>query len=200
MQTYIYFVRHGKVDNPKDIWYGKLPGYGLSETGREQIQQTTDYLSKQNIQVLYSSPLQRAKESAEIISEKLNLPIHESDDLMEIESSLQGLPFTYLRTLHFDVFAAPGKDIVGETIEEALNRMLNFVKGVSNTNPGEHIVAISHGDPIMLVRAKVLGLPIINDSLRPGDNYLLQGEVYKVTCENGEPISLERVFRPNVGL
>ena len=73
MKTIIYFVRHGKVYNPTDILYGRLPRFGLAEEGIQQIEQTATYLKQEAIDVLYSSPLLRAKQTAEIIQKRLGL-------------------------------------------------------------------------------------------------------------------------------
>jgi broad specificity phosphatase PhoE len=199
MQTSIYFVRHGKVYNPTDILYGRLPRFGLAEEGKQQIAQTAHYLSRQGIDLLYSSPLLRAKETAEIIRKKLNLPkIHFSKYLLEILTSLQGTSFTYIRTLNYDVFAGPDKkDISGETIEEVAARVEKFMSYVIKTHPGKKVVAVTHGDLLMLLQAKFAGLPIVNASIRPGEeNYVQTGEVYKVTCDENIPLMLESVFKP----
>ena len=69
----IYLVRHGEVYNPRNIIYGNLPGYSLSKNGILQIQNVADQLfDKTNNPIIFSSPLERAIESAEIISSKLN--------------------------------------------------------------------------------------------------------------------------------
>lgn len=196
--TNIYFVRHGKVYNPTDIWYGRLPRFGLAKEGQQQIEQTSKFLANENINLLYTSPLLRAKQTADIIKQKLKLPkMFYSKNLIEIDSSLQGNSFTYLRSFNFDVFAAPGRDIKGETIEEVANRMQQFIHTMIKKHPGKNIVAVSHGDPIMLVKAALTGLPIVNDSIRPGPElYVQQGEVYKVECDENLPLTLTSVFKP----
>ncbi|HEX8931597.1 MAG TPA: histidine phosphatase family protein [Patescibacteria group bacterium] len=199
MQTIIFFVRHGNVYNPTNVWYGRLPNFGLSKEGEKQIEQTANFLAKQNIDRLFSSPLLRAKQTATIINKKLRLPaINFTQDLLEIDSSLQGTSFSYIKTLNYDVFASSAKkDIQGETIEEVLTRMQKFVTSIINNHAGEKIVAVSHGDPIMLIKAALEGLPIINDSLRPGSaRYMQQGEIYKITCDENIPLILESVFKP----
>jgi len=200
MQTTIYFVRHGKVYNPADILYGRLPYFGLAQEGKKQIAQTAHYLKTQHIDILYSSPILRAKQSAMIIQEQLGLPkIHFSKQLLEIQTSLQGNSFTYIRSLNYDVFAGPGKKIVGETIYEVYNRVEKFVDYVIKNHAGKRVVAVTHGDLMMLLKAKFERLPIINESIRPGENqYFTQGEVYKVTCDETTPLSLTSVFKPTL--
>jgi len=200
MQTTIYFVRHGKVYNPADILYGRLPYFGLAEEGKKQIDQTAHYLKTQHIDLLYSSPMLRAKQTAAIIQKTLDLPkIHFSKHLLEILTSLQGTSFTTIRALNYDVFAGPNKKIKGETIYEVYNRVEKFVDTMIKQHPGKNIVAVTHGDLMMLLKAKFARLPIINESIRPGEGYYVtQGEIYKVTCDENVALSLESVFKPKL--
>lgn len=200
MNTDIYFVRHGKVYNPTNVWYGRLPRFELDKEGREQIGQTAKFLAKEHIDYIYTSPLLRAKQTADSIKQKLKLrKMRFSKDLLEIKSSLQGTSFSYIKTLNYNVFAGPGSGITGETIEEVADRMQQFIHTVIKKHPGKKIVAVSHGDPIMLVKAKLKGLPIINESLRPGpEEYIQQGEIYKVTCDEYIPLTIQSVFKPQI--
>lgn len=198
MKTIIYFVRHGKVYNPANILYGRLPGYGLQKEGKQQIEQTARFLAKEQVDLLYTSPLLRAKQTADIINQKLKLSkMYFSKNILEINTSLQGSSMAYVESLHFDAFAAPGRDIKGETIEEALKRMDKFVHTIIKKHQGKKIVVVSHGDPIMLVKAKLTRLPIVNESLRPGpEKYIQHGEVYKVECDENLPLTITSVFKP----
>lgn len=198
MDTCLYFVRHGEVNNPNDIFYGRLPGYALSELGRKQVLETAEYLVPQHIKRIYTSKLLRAKQSAQIIQQKLNLSeIHFSSGISEITTSFQGQSFSAVRERNYDVFASPDNGITGETTGEILQRMRKFVSKITKTQRGEHIVVVSHGDPIMLLRAWIEGLPIVNESIRPVDgSYIALGEVYLVQCRDNEPLHLESVFKP----
>ncbi|MDP7364835.1 MAG: histidine phosphatase family protein, partial [Candidatus Latescibacteria bacterium] len=80
MTTTIYLVRHGEVHNPEQIIYGRLPGFGLSTKGREQVEAAATALEKlKPFDVLYSSPLQRAQESAALLTARLQMPILEDE-------------------------------------------------------------------------------------------------------------------------
>lgn len=183
MKTNIYFVRHGDVENPKKIWYGRLPGFPLSKLGKKQMEDTGGILKDKSIDIIYSSPLLRTKQSAEIIRQKLNLKkIHYSRKILEVKSSLQGEPLLTLNKIKFFVFKSSDNSVKGETIIEMLKRMESFIKDVLQKHQGKNIVAASHGDPIMVVRAKYKGLPIVNDSIRPGrKGYIKKGEYYLLT-------------------
>lgn len=173
MITRIFFIRHGEVDNPKKVWYGRLPGFSLSEKGEKQILQASQFLLRNKINALYASPLLRTKQSAEIISRILNLPINYSDDLLEIKSSFQGRPNNYIasRTIKFNIFT-------DETIEDVNGRMQKFIDEIISRYKGRNIAAVTHGDPIMIVKAKIKGLPMEINSIRPIKGYIKTGEAY----------------------
>lgn len=182
MKTIIYFVRHGKVNNPKNVWYGRLPGFALSEFGKLQIEKTAEFLSDKHIDFIYSSPLLRAKQTAVIIKNKLNLPsVHFSKNLLEVKSSLAGKPFSYIDSIQSNVFASPDNKITGETIEELEERMQKFTSYVTKKHPGKRIVVVGHGDPIMIIKAKNQGLGITNSSIHTNKkDYIKHGQVYRI--------------------
>lgn len=197
MKTLLYFVRHGEVINPEKIWYGRLPRFALSLAGKKEIEQTAEFLSKQNIDFIYSSPLLRTRQTAQIINNKLRLPkIYYSKYLLEAHSSMQGQKFSDLVKLDYDVYVKPHEKIKGETIRELAKRMQKFISKVIKIHKGKHILVVSHGDPIMMVRTIVKNLPIENASLRPGpENYVKHGEVFLVKYGNND-IEIESIFKP----
>jgi len=180
MTTRIFFVRHGDVVNPKNIFYGRLPGFSLSPTGKKQIQKIALVLAKNSIDAIYASPLLRTRQSAMIIAETLKLPVNYTDNLLEVDSSLQGNTFDYIAT-HFpniSIYSSSENKITGETIEQLSNRIREFIIEMNKSYPGKNIVAISHGDPIMIARAHAEELPIKIESLRPKGGYIQKGEIY----------------------
>lgn len=180
MNTKIFFVRHGEVNNPNKVWYGRLPGFSLSSNGKKQMSETAQQLCKNKIDAIYSSPLLRAKQSAVIISNILNLPINYSDDLLEIKSSMQGKTFAYILycSIKLNIFASPKNKILGETIEDVAQRMKKFIARIIKKHKGKNIVVVTHGDPIMIVKAQIKRLPIEINSIRPIKGYIQPGEIY----------------------
>ncbi len=180
MKTYIYFVRHGDVKNPKNIWYGRLKFHGLSEKGRLETVKAANYLKDKKIDLIYSSPQLRARQSAEIIRKRLAIKkIHISKKINEVKSSLQGKPAIFLGLIGWHIFASKNNEIKGETIEDLSNRMQDFISKITRIHKGKPIAVITHGDPIMIVKAKKEGLPVKIDSIRPLDgSYIQKGGVY----------------------
>ena len=65
--TKISLIRHGLVHNPAEVYYGRLPGFGLAELGRAQAAAAGDYLAGAGIVAVYHSPMLRAFQTAEIV-------------------------------------------------------------------------------------------------------------------------------------
>ena len=179
MKTYIYFVRHGEVNNPNGVCYQRLPGFDLTEKGRKQIEKTAGYLSGKEIEAIYASPLLRTRQSAGIIKNVLKLPaVYFSKDILEVKTSLQGKPLSYVNSL-YNVFPSKTNLIKGETIEDIAKRMERFVLKIIKIHKGKNIVAVSHGDPIMITKALLKKLPLTIESIRPGkDKYIKLGGIY----------------------
>ena len=78
------FIRHGEVENPKDIYYVNVPGYKLSKIGEAQAEQTGLYLKAEGYNYnIITSPLLRARQTGEIISKILSTEIDINDALYE---------------------------------------------------------------------------------------------------------------------
>src|SRR5258708_26738639 len=108
MVTTIFLIRHGEVDNPEDIIYGRLPNYRLSEKGEIQVKKTAEFLTDKHIDAIYSSPLTRALQSAEIIKDTLHLSaITISDEVTEGLTSYQVKKFNELDLLQSEVYLKP---------------------------------------------------------------------------------------------
>lgn len=187
MKTTIFFVRHGEVNNPNKIWYGRFSGFPLSVNGKKQILKTARVLLVHDIDAIYASPLLRTKQSAKIIADTLRLPVNYSDNLLEVHSSLQGKTFNYIVS-HWaeNIYASPKNKIIGETIEQLSERMREFITKTIKSHAGKNVVAVSHGDPIMIIRAINKGLPIEINSIRPIRGYIRHAEIYTAEFNSQE--------------
>ena len=163
MPTTILLARHGETDWNRD---GRFQGQAdppLNEHGREQARKLAERLSAQRFAALYTSPLRRARETAEIVAGRLGLAVEPVDDLQEIHvGSWSGLtrdevqgrfPAAYARWL---TFAAGWDD--GETYDELTRRVVAAVLGVARRHPGERILIVTHGGPIRALLAAAEGL------------------------------------------
>src|SRR5262249_25509996 len=83
--TVLHLLRHGQHGLLGRVLAGRMPGVSLSEHGRAEIAAVAERLAGERVAALYSSPLERTRESAEIIAARLNLPVTFCDDLIELD-------------------------------------------------------------------------------------------------------------------
>ena len=69
--TIVHLLRHGEVENPAGIIYGRLPGYHLSANGRAMARAAADFFAERPVVALFCSPLERAQETARPVAERL---------------------------------------------------------------------------------------------------------------------------------
>ncbi len=147
-KTVIHFIRHGQVENPTHVRYGRLPGFHLSSDGREQIEQTAHYLTRFPVRAMYASPLERAQQTVTLLALAHPMALIKSDVRLlenktspEFEGKSRHLAFTY------PLVSTPDS----ETTMEIIDRLLDFCRSVVAEHAGQHVVAVSHGDPIGLL-------------------------------------------------
>jgi broad specificity phosphatase PhoE len=198
MQTMIYLTRHGEVYNPNQICYGRLLGYPLSKKGKKEIAATAQFLFNKKIAAVYSSPLLRAKQSAQIIATKTQAPLFISRRLIEVKTSLQGKPLSLTNKINDDFYFSSYRKSTDETMEQIAKRMLQFIFFINKKYYGKSIVALSHGDPIMLSKAWIEKRPFKLNSIRDTReiSYIRHGEVYKIVIDEKNKLSLTSVFKP----
>ncbi len=144
----LYLLRHGEVHNPTGIIYGRLPGFGLSQTGEKQILSALDKLKSDPPQVLYASPMQRTQESAELIASNLNLKIETDERITETKiGHFQGKPFDSLPKPYI---TDEGTHPEIESAHSIRTRFLDFVSDLQVQHPKKTVVAVSHRDPIIV--------------------------------------------------
>lgn len=198
MTTNIYLIRHGEVHNPKKIVYGRLPRFGLSKKGRSEIDKTAEFLKNKNISAIYSSPLLRARQTACIIQDKLNLPkIYILKDLLEAKTSIEGKLHADLDLVNLDYFSKPTWQENDDTIEQIAGRMIKSFKKFLGRHKGQAIVVVSHGDPIMLLKAYLNKMPLAISSIRP-DKYLAHGEITDIQQIDDQTPTVKSVFVPKI--
>jgi len=159
LKTNLYLIRHGEVENPEGIEYMRLPGFGLSKKGREQMLTLSKKLKNKSIDLIYASPLQRTKESAKILSENISskkIPIKYSQELLEANyKKWQGIKRNERNKKELDGY---WKDpikysaILGESLVCIQKRMTKKIIEIADKYPGRNIAILSHCDPIMTVR------------------------------------------------
>ena len=167
----VHLVRHGEVDNPRRILYGRIPGYGLSEAGRLMAKAAADYLAGRDITVLRSSPLQRALETAEPIAAELGLLVTVDNRLIEPWNHFEGMRFgvgdgALRQPKHWIMLRNPFRPSWGEPYREVADRMLAAVRDVAQAARGQEAVCVSHQMPIWIARRAAEGRRLWHDPRR----------------------------------
>src|SRR5258708_36794934 len=90
--TVVHLGRHGEVENPRRVLYGRLPGVHLPAEGRVMAKPATDSLAGRDVTVLRSSPLERALEAADPLAAQFGLEAVVDDGLTEPRNPLERQP------------------------------------------------------------------------------------------------------------
>ena len=93
MASSVHVIRHGEVENPKKILYGRQPGWRLSARGQEMALALGEWSKSIDLGALQVSPLQRAQETAAPISAAHGMEITIDERLIEASNIFEGKPF-----------------------------------------------------------------------------------------------------------
>lgn len=89
-RTVVHLLRHGAVDNPRKVLYGRLPGYRLSELGERMAERAAEFFAPRDVARVVSSPLERALQTAEPVAKQLGLAVDIDVRLLEAENVFEG--------------------------------------------------------------------------------------------------------------
>ena len=159
----IVLARHGETDWNRDNRFQGHADPTLNEAGREQSRALAERLAGDGIAAVYASPLQRAKETAEIVAGRLELPVSTVEALREIDvGEWSGLTRTEVEERFPEAFArwldyAHGWEH-GETYEALGARVLPALLDLARRHNGERILVVTHGGPIRAVAAQAAGI------------------------------------------
>lgn len=142
----VHLVRHAEVENPADIFYGRLPGFPLSNRGHRQAVAAARHLAQRPIAAIYSSPQLRARQTAEPLARRLGVMCETNDLLEEVRTAFEGCPLTEVKNRGFDIYSGLGES--GESPEEVLLRGRGFLELALNRHSGQEVVGVTHGDII----------------------------------------------------
>ena len=160
------FLRHAHAkNNVERILAGRTAGYPLTEVGIKQAENISDFLKPFNVSSVYSSPIERAEQTAKIVSKKLGLGYNIDERLTEIDMGMfSGMFYEEMFAKHGNIFLKfyAGHPIVEkngiETFASVKKRVLDMVDYCSRKNDGENILFVTHMDPIKSMISTVLQL------------------------------------------
>ena len=163
----VYFIRHGSVDNPQGIKYGRMEGFPLSGRGVKEAGETARFLGGRGIEIIYHSPLERCRQTASIINRALGVNLVESGEINEWDEN--------------------------ESLRDVQSRMNTFWMTLY-AQSHEIIAVVSHRDPL---RALMLGFTgsSLSDIYKPEVLPLPPGGVWLVKPGMGKTTH-DSIFTP----
>jgi glucosyl-3-phosphoglycerate phosphatase len=172
--TTLLLVRHGETDWNRDSRWQGGSDTRLNDLGREQARTLAKQLDG-NIDIVYSSDLARARETAEIVAAKLGLEVRLDPRLRERGfGSWEGLTTTEIEERFADSHrrwvagVGAGADDA-ESFEDFSARVNDFLADVLRLHPDEEVLVISHGGSIRVIHALAAGVDYVRDHrLIPG--------------------------------
>lgn len=163
MDTVLYFIRHGQVENPRNIVYARLPRFKLSQTGREQAITAGALLKNINLTVIFTSPMLRARQTAGLVArEHLGIPIKISSLINENHTPFQGSSLKVIEERNGDIFTGVYPPF--EQPADLLARSVKFITRVCRQYQGKSIAVVTHGDIIRVIIRWAMGYPPERDS------------------------------------
>ncbi len=166
--TVVHLMRHGEVHNPEGILYGRLPGYYLSELGREMAEMVARFLAPKDVVRVVASPLERAQETAGPIAAAFDLPIETDDRLIEAGNYFEGKTFgvgdgALSKPSTWPRLVNPFTPSWGEPYAHIADRMLGAIADARAAAYGHDAVLVSHQLPVWTVRNRLEGRHLWHD-------------------------------------
>ena len=161
-RTVVHLLRHGKVENPRGVLYGRLPGYHLSVTGRAMADGIAAHLRGADISYLACSPLERARETAAPLAAVMDVATVIDDRLIEASSAFEGKKVTIADGVlgnprYWPALRNPLTPSWGEPYLDIARRMLGAVYSAVHAADGHQAVLVSHQLPIWTIRRFLAG-------------------------------------------
>ena len=158
----LHLIRHGQVENPQKIVYGRQRGWRLSDRGRAEAEAVARHLGGRPIARIYTSPLERAMQTATVIAGTCGGEVEPRDDLLEalLCAPWEGRPWREVKRERSGewaryLFRPLEVGGVAEDLRALATRMESALRAIAAAHPDQQVVAVSHGDPL---KAGILAL------------------------------------------
>ncbi len=186
--TVVHLLRHGEVRNPGQVIYGRLPDFHLSEDGRMMAKAAASFLAGRDVTALFSSPMERARETAEPLAAQFGLEVAIDDRLIEPWNHFEGLTVGVgdgsLRKMeHWPYLWNPFRPSWGEPYRQVADRMLAAVTDARDAARGHEAVLVSHQLPIWVTRRRIEGRRLWHN---PSRRQCALGSVTSITYSGDE--------------
>jgi probable phosphoglycerate mutase len=161
----VLLIRHGTTAHVGKGLTGWLPGYSLDENGRKQADDLASRLSAAPLTAVYSSPLERAAETARPLARRLGLDVRIREDFGEVRfGEWQGKDFSEIerdsRWRPFNTYRSFTRAPEGEMMLETQARMIRGLLSLVERHSNETVAVFSHADAIKSALMHFLGIPL----------------------------------------
>lgn len=161
----VLLIRHGDTDTVGRQLAGRMPDVHLNTRGQTQARNLAERLHDIPLDGIYTSPLERARETALPLAQSRGLEALALPQLQELDygmwqgsnlSDLSGDPYWEAYNSCRSLYRIPG----GETLMEAQMRMLQALEWLRAEHAEANLALIGHGDPIKALLIHMLGMPL----------------------------------------
>ena len=163
----LYLIRHGEVKWNREAAYVGSTDLPLDLTGRMQAERLTGYLESKCISAVYSSDLMRAYQTAEIIANRMGLPVHALKELREADyGEWEGVPEIEVPKLYPGIFEQWRDDVLnvripgGETFAELRDRAFPAFCRIAEAHPDGQVAIVAHKSTNRVILCCLLGVDV----------------------------------------
>ena len=169
--TVVHLLRHGEVYNPDRVLYGRRPGFRLSALGEKQAQLAADWLAQRDLGYLVTSPLERARQTADPLAAATGLDVAVDERLIEAANHLEGRNVAGGKGLFTDpanwkYYRNPFRPSWGEPYAQVAARVLAAARAARDAAGVREAVCITHQLPIVCARRAAEGRRLFHDPRR----------------------------------
>jgi broad specificity phosphatase PhoE len=185
--TVVHLLRHGEVDNPRGVLYGRLPGFHLSAEGEHMAKAAAAFLAGRDVTLVLSSPLERAQETAAPVAAQFGLEVRVDERLLEPWNAFEGERFdvgfsALLRPRTLPRVVNPFRPSWGEPYTSVAARMRAVMDDAAREAHGHEAVCVSHQLPIWVARRSAEGRRLWH---HPSNRECALGSVTSFTYRDG---------------
>lgn len=162
----VIFLRHGQArNNVERRLAGRTPDFPLTDAGKDQARMAAEFLEHFDVSAIYSSPIERAHETAKIVARHNSLDVTLDERLIELEmGSFTGMRYDDIVSSHGNVFLKfyqGNTEITNsgvETFEQVKSRVGRIVDHIISEHPDQNVVLVTHMDPIKAMLSNVTNM------------------------------------------
>ncbi|MDF8264642.1 histidine phosphatase family protein [Luteipulveratus flavus] len=167
-RTVVHLVRHGEVDNPTKVLYGRLADFHLSELGHRMAELAAEHLADRDVTHLVSSPLERAQETMQPLADAVGLPVTLDERVIEAGNDFEGRtvgadPKQLLHPRFWVKLRNPLRPSWGEPYAHIAARMSAAIDDARDAARGHEAVIVSHQLPVWTTRRHYEGKRLWHD-------------------------------------